>query len=65
MGGEMIDKLTIKALGQTIEHNGKVVLVVDEMLVDCMVLFISMDEWHKIKDTIQNRIAKGEQPPRI
>jgi len=47
-----MDKISIKALGQTIEHAGEVILVVEELPVDCMVLFVALETWHKIKDDV-------------
>lgn len=44
--------MKIKALGQTIEHEGEVVLVVKDMPVNCMVLFISLSAWGKIKENV-------------
>ena len=44
--------MKIKALGKTIEHNGEVVLVADDMPVDCMVLFVDMQTWAEIKDDV-------------
>jgi len=45
--------MIIKALGQTIEHNGKVVLAVKDLPKDCMVLFVSKETWAEIKDTVE------------
>ncbi len=48
-----MNKILIKALGQTIEHNGEVLLVSKEMPVNCMVLFVDMDTWKQIKDEVE------------
>ena len=48
----MIDKIIIKELGQTIEHNGETILVSIDMPVNCMVLFVDMETWHKIKGEV-------------
>ncbi len=50
-------KIKIKALGQTIEHKGEVIIVVKDMPVNCMVLFVDMETWHEIKDSV---IKEGE-----
>ena len=49
----MIEKIIIEALGQTMNHEGETLLLVGDMPVDCLVLFVSKDEWAKIKDTVQ------------
>lgn len=48
-----MNELLIKALGQTIEHEGEVILVAKEMPVDCMVLFVDMDTWEAIKSEVK------------
>ena len=45
--------MKVEALGQTIEHEGEAVLVASKMPPDCMVLFVSMDTWAEIKDTVE------------
>ena len=45
--------IQIKALGQTIEHKGEVVLVITKLPVDCMVLFVDMGTWKEIKDEVE------------
>jgi len=45
--------MKVEALGQTIEHDGDVVLAVKKLPPDCMVLFVSMDTWAEIKDTVE------------
>ena len=47
-------KILIKELGQTVEHKGEVVLVSKDLPPDCMVLFVSMEVWEKIKDNVEN-----------
>ena len=54
-----MNKILIKALGQTIEHEGEVSLVVKELPVNCMALFVDMETWHKIKDDIEYAFPKG------
>ena len=44
--------IIVKELGQTIEHKGEVILISKDMPVDCMVLFVSMEVWHEIKDSV-------------
>jgi len=46
-------KIIIKALGQTVEHDGEVVLVSNDMPPDCMVLFVSKETWKEIKDDVE------------
>jgi len=46
-------KIIIKALGQTVEHDGGVVLVVEELPDNCMVLFLSKEAWEEIKDDVE------------
>ena len=46
-------KLIIKALGQTIEEDGKTTLYMLELPPDCMVMFVSMETWQKIKDSVE------------
>ena len=46
-------KIPIKALGQTIEHKGEIILVVEDMPVNCMVLFVEMEIWKEIKEEIE------------
>ena len=48
----MQDKIIIKTLGQTIEHKGEVILVSQDMPANCMVLFVDMDTWRKIKENV-------------
>jgi len=43
----------VKQLGQTITQDGEVMLVVETIPPDCMVLFVSMEEWAKIKDSVK------------
>ena len=50
-------EIKIKQLGQTIEHKGEVILVSRDMPVNCMVLFVDMEIWHQIKDSV---IKEGE-----
>ncbi len=45
--------MKIKALGQTVEHKGEVILVSDELPPDSMVLFVSKETWAEIKDTVE------------
>ena len=45
-------EIKIKQLGQTIEHEGEVILVSRDMPVNCMVLFVDMEIWHQIKDSV-------------
>ena len=46
--------LEVKALGQTIEQNGNVVLVVagGDLPPDCMVIFIALEDWERIKEDV-------------
>jgi len=46
------EKIKLKALGQTIKHEGEVILMIEKLPVDCMALFIDMDTWHEIKDKV-------------
>lgn len=48
-----MNKILLKALGQTINHKEETILIVKELPVNCMVLFVDMDTWHKIKDEVQ------------
>lgn len=48
--------IKIKALGQTIEHNGKVVMVSKDLLVNCMVLFVGMDVWREIEEDVEYEV---------
>ena len=48
-----MEKIFIRALGQTINHNNQVSLVVKDIPADCMVLFVSMDTWKEIKDLVE------------
>jgi len=42
-----------KALGQTIQHEGKVVLVVSgDLPPDCIVIFVDKEVWKEIKDEV-------------
>ena len=50
-----MEKLKVKALGQTMEHDGETILVAESMPVDCMVLFVSKDVWAKIKDYVEGK----------
>jgi len=50
--------MEVVALGQTIEHDGDVVLAVKNLPLDCIVLFVSMDTWAEIKDTVE--VIHGE-----
>jgi len=45
--------MKIKELGQTIEHNGEVLLVSQTLPPNCMVLFVSMETWAEIKDDVE------------
>ena len=45
--------MKIKALGQTVEHKGEVVLAVNAYPPDCMVLFVSKETWAEIKGTVE------------
>ena len=45
--------LKIEALGQTVEHDGEVVLVANKMPPGCLVLFVSKEVWAGIKDTVE------------
>ena len=53
-----MDKIPVKALGQTIEHKGEVILICKELPVNCMVLFVEMETWHKIKDAIEGEVKE-------
>ena len=46
-------KLQIKALGQTLEHEGEVILIMKEFPVNCMALFVDMETWRQIKDEVE------------
>ena len=48
-----MNKISVKALGKTIEHEGEVILAVEDMPVNCMVLFVDMDTWRKIKEEVR------------
>ena len=45
--------MRIKELGQTVEDKGEVSLIVTDLPADCMVLFVSMDTWAEIKDSVE------------
>ena len=47
--------MRVKALGQTIKKDGEVMLVVggNDMPPDCMVIFIDLEEWEKIKKQVE------------
>jgi len=45
--------MKVEALGQTVFAESEVVLVASKMPPDCMVLFVSMDTWAEIKDTVE------------
>ncbi len=46
-------KIKIKAFGKTIEHEGEVILISDDMPANCMVLFVDLDTWREIKDDVE------------
>jgi len=48
----MIDRIIIKEIGQTIEHNGETILVSKNMPANCIVLFVSMETWHEIEEEV-------------
>ena len=52
-----------KALGQTIEQNGDVSLVVsgDGLPPDCMVIFIALEDWEELKSQICLSGEQGEK----
>ena len=48
-----MNKISVKALGQTIEYKGKVILISKELPPNCMVLFVDIETWRKIKDDVE------------
>jgi len=58
-------KLQIKALGQTIEHEGEVVIAlnVEDYPPDCMVLFVDMETWRQIKDEVHYEGHRDKSMP--
>jgi len=45
--------MKIEAIGQTINQGGDVVLISQSLPANCMVLFVNMETWAEIKDTIE------------
>ena len=54
--------LEAKALGQTIEQNGNVVLVVagGDLPPDCMVIFVDKSVWEELKSQVYLSGEQGE-----
>ena len=55
-------KIKAKALGQTVEQDGDVVLVVagGDLPLDCMVIFVDKSVWEKLKFQIYLSGEQGE-----
>ena len=49
-----MDKLIVKAIGQTVEMGESASLVLKGSIPpDCMVLFVSLQVWKQIKDSVE------------
>ena len=56
-------KIEAKALGQTVEQDGDVVLVVagGDLPPDCMVIFVDKSVWEELKSQIYLSGEQGEK----
>ena len=56
-------KIKAKALGQTVEQDGDVSLVVagDGLPPDCMVIFIAIEDWEELKSQVYLSGEQGEK----